>query len=65
MDFTPVTVIVSEGRYDIIDEPTPRKQFLADLLMAIGGINETVPLGTYKFNAIPGAGGLIVSLTPA
>lgn len=66
MSLSPVTVLVTEGRYDIVDAPTPRNHYLAQLLMSMGGVNETVPLGTYKFNAIPGPLGTIVtSLNPA
>lgn len=62
---TPVTVIVTEDRYDIIDEPTLRNQYLARVLMEMGGVNESVPPGTYKFNVVPGDNGMIVTLTSA
>lgn len=64
MPLNGITVIVTSGRYDIFDEPTPRNQYLAKLLMDLGGVNESVPTGTYIFNAIPGPNGLIVTLNP-
>lgn len=46
-----VNVYVHDGRYDIIDKPTFRNRWLAELLMRQGGINESVPDGMYNFNA--------------
>lgn len=64
-DLTPVTVHVTSERYDIIDVPTPRNQYLAQMLMAIGGINESVEPGTYHFNVLDVEGQAVATLTPA
>ena len=64
-DLTPVTVHVTSERYDIIDVPTPRNMYLANMLMAMGGINESVSPGTYHFNVLEVNGQPVATLTPA
>jgi len=63
----PVVVLVTEGRYDIVDSPTPRNIALAAMLMSMGGVNESVKPGTYYFNVVEDkeTGQWIVSLNPA
>jgi len=46
----PLTVLVTDGRYDIIDISTPRNIMLAQILQGMGGVADTVPPGTYHFN---------------
>lgn len=52
-DGPPLTVIVSDDRYDAYGEipPTSRDAWLYGLLQNQGGINHTVEPGVYHFNA--------------
>ena len=61
----PLTVLVTEGRWDAVDAPTTRNIWLVQVLKAQGGINETVPPGTYHYNVKRKGLKLIASLYPA
>ena len=61
----PVTILVTEGRWDAIDSPTPRNIALVRVLTNMGGINESVAPGTYYFNVKEVDGKWIASLDPA
>lgn len=61
----PLTVLVTEGRWDAVDAPTPRNIALVKMLQNMGGINESVTLGTYYFNVKEVDGQTIASLYPA
>lgn len=60
-----ITVVVTEGRWDVFDEPTPRKKLLTQILTNMGGVSDTVAPGTYHFNVKSVAGQWIASLKPA
>jgi len=47
---SPLYVEVTEGRYDMYGTPTRRNKQLAAILKRIGGVNESVPPGTYIFD---------------
>lgn len=64
-DNTPITVLVTEGRWDVVDDPTPRNIELTRMLTDMGGVSDTVPPGTYKFNVLEINGQMIASLDPA
>lgn len=64
-DLTPIVVVVANGRWDAYGEPTPRTQYLYNMLVALGGINESVPDGTHHFNVLDVGGVPVASLTPA
>lgn len=61
----PLTVLVTEGRWDAVDAPTPCNLWLVQVLQAQGGINESVPQGTYHYNVTKVDGLLVASLYPA
>lgn len=61
----PVTVLVTEGRWDVVDSPTPRNIMLTRVLTAMGGINESVAPGTYYFNVKDVDGKWTATLYPA
>lgn len=61
----PLTVLVTEGRWDVVDSPTPRNIMLTRVLTEMGGVNESVPPGTYYFNVKEVNGQKIASLYPA
>ena len=46
-----VTIVVDRelNRWDAIDEPTPENLELVEILKSMGGVNESVPTGVYKF----------------
>lgn len=64
-DLTPVTVVVTDTRWDAIGEPTQRNMWLTNMLSAMGGVNESVSPGTYHFNVLDVDGVWIATLTPA
>lgn len=49
-DLTPLTVLVTEDRWDAIGELTTRNILLSQQLTEIGGVSEGTPPGTYLFN---------------
>lgn len=51
-DREPLTVEVQEHRWDCYGNHTRRHYKLAALLQSMGGINESVPPGSYHFNTI-------------
>lgn len=58
-------VVVQNGEYRCYGEPTPRNQFLMELLKRQGGINHTVTDGCYRYNAKRRGLNWIVTLHPA
>lgn len=63
---SPLYVVVANGHYDMIGAPTLRNKFLARLLTAQGGVNESVEDGTYIYRAKRlTLHGLEVTLLPA
>lgn len=64
---TPITVLVSNGQYNVFDEPTPRNLELFKILREMGGISDTVKNGTYHFNVVKDetTGQHIATLNPA
>lgn len=64
--FPPVTVLVTEGRWDAVDLTTDRNFMLTQKLKEIGGIAASVPPGTYHFNMIESEDGTVIfTLDPA
>lgn len=61
----PVTILVTEGRWDAVDSPTPRNVMLVETLTLMGGINESVSPGTYLFNVKKIDGQFVATLDPA
>lgn len=61
----PLTILVTEGRWDAIDSPTPRNIMLTRVLTNMGGINESVAPGTYYLNVKEVDGQTVASLYPA
>lgn len=61
----PLTVIVTEGRWDAIDSLTSRNIMLTRILTEMGGVNESVPPGTYHFNVKLENGEWTATLNPA
>lgn len=61
----PLTVLVTESRWDAVDEPTERNIWLTKMLKELGGINYTVPPGTYNFNIERVENQMIATLEPA
>lgn len=47
----PLTVIVTEERWDVVDCATARNIWLCQTLTEIGGVSNTVTPGLYHFNA--------------
>lgn len=64
-DLTPIVVVVANGRWDAYGEPTPRSQYLFNMLVALGGIADSVPEGTHHFNVLDVDGLTVASLTTA
>lgn len=64
-DSRPLTVLVTDGRWDAIDELTPRNLMLTQMLKNQGGIAASVPAGTYHFNVKLVADEWIATLEPA
>lgn len=64
-DRTPLTIEVTDTDWKAFGTPTPRSKWLYSLLVQQGGIAESVPAGTYHFNAKRVGFRLQVSLTPA
>lgn len=61
----PITVVVSNGRYDILTPllfVTTRSLILARILKMQGGVNASVEPGTYHFNAHRKGLNLVLSL---
>lgn len=46
----PIIVVVDGGRWEANGPDTIRSQFLLNVLQMLGGVNESVPPGTYHFN---------------
>lgn len=61
----PATVLVTSESWCVVDEPTPRNILLTQLLQEMGGISNTVPPGTYLFNAREIDGLFHAELNPA
>lgn len=61
----PVTILVTEGRWDAVDEPTERNAWLVRVLKEMGGISDSVPQGTYHFNVERNENQMIATLEPA
>lgn len=64
-DHTPILIEVANGRWDAYGPVTLRSQYLINILNAQGGVNESVPDGTYHFNVLEVMGEQVASLTPA
>ncbi len=64
---TPITVLVTEGRWDVIDTTTVRNFELTKILTEMGGVTDGTPLGTYYFNVVahPESGLHYATLIPA
>jgi len=57
-------IIVSDGRYDMYGAPTIMNRFRAFFLKRMGGIDESVPDGSYDFNIVRDGLRLYAELTP-
>ena len=47
----PILIVVADGRWDSFGTLTPRSLELAQILTNLGGVSDSVPEGTYHFNA--------------
>lgn len=62
---TPLTILVTDGRWDAFDEPSLRNTLLVEVLTQIGGVSDTVAPGTYLFNVKDVDGKFVATLDPA
>jgi hypothetical protein len=61
----PLTVVVSDGQWAALGEPTPRNIWLTKMLTLQGGVNESVSNGTYHYNVKRSGLKHIATLLPA
>lgn len=47
----PILIVVADGRWDSFGALTPRSLELTQILTNMGGVSDSVPEGTYHFNA--------------